>query len=65
MGMPSVPAPNAELGVYIASLIVVAIVTLAADDVSAGFWVDFAKWATAAYLISRGVAKLGKVIENR
>ena len=64
-GIPPIPVPNPELAVYVLSLVVVGIVALATDDVVAPFWVEFAKWATAAYLVSRGIAKLGKVFENR
>jgi len=63
--MPPIPAPNPEVIVYIVSLVVVGIVALAAETVVSAHWVEFAKWATAAYLISRGIAKLGKVLENR
>ena len=64
-GLPPVPVPNAEAIVFVVALLVVGIVALAAETVTAAQWVDFATWATAAYLIARGIAKLGKVYENR
>lgn len=59
------PTPgNAELVVYILAAILVAIIALAADSVDAPGWVDFFKWLTAAYLISRGIAKASRVLER-
>jgi hypothetical protein len=65
-GMPPVPMPNAELIVYVVSLLVVGLVTIVDDKTVVGAnWVQFAGIATAAYLISRGLAKLRNVTENR
>jgi uncharacterized protein (DUF983 family) len=59
------PTPgNAELAVYILGAIVVAIIALAADSVNAPGWVDWFKWVTSAYLISRGIAKASRVLER-
>ena len=59
------PTPgNAELAVYIVAAILVAIIALAADSIGAPTWVDFFKWITAAYLISRGIAKASRVLER-
>jgi hypothetical protein len=59
------PTPgNAELAVYILAAIVVAIVALADNSVNAPGWVDFFKWTTSAYLISRGLAKASRVLER-
>jgi hypothetical protein len=59
------PTPgNAELAVYVLAAILVAIIALAADSVDAPTWVDFFKWATGAYLISRGIAKASRVLER-
>ena len=59
------PTPgNAELVVYILGAILVAIIALAADSVDAPGWVDWFKWVTAAYLISRGIAKASRVLER-
>ena len=59
------PTPgNAEMVVYILAAIVVAIIALAADAVDSPQWVDWFKWVTAAYLISRGIAKASRVLER-
>ena len=59
------PVPgNAELVVYILATIVVAIIVLASDSVDAGFFIEFFKWATLGYLISRGIAKASRVLER-
>jgi hypothetical protein len=61
--LPVTPG-NAELLVYVLATIIVAIVALASDAVNAGFWVDWFKWVTAAYIISRGIAKASRVLEQ-
>ena len=59
------PTPgNAEMVVYILAAIVVAIIALAADSVDSPQWVDWFKWVTAAYLLSRGIAKASRVLER-
>jgi hypothetical protein len=59
------PTPgNAELVVYVLAAILVAIIALAADSVDAPAWVDWFKWVTAAYIISRGIAKASRVLER-
>jgi hypothetical protein len=40
------------------------IVTAASDAVTMAFWFDFFKWTTAAYLLSRGIAKASRVFEQ-
>jgi len=64
-GMPSMPAPNGELVVFLLVWAVVFIITLAADTVD---WPQFTiatVFLAAAYMISRGIAKAGKVLEGR
>ena len=63
-GLPPFPAPNGELIVYIVALVVVGLVALIAETIEAAEWLSFATWATAAYLISRGLAKLRNVSEH-
>jgi len=63
-GLPPVPVPNPELIVYVVALLVVGIVALAAETVDANTWVQFTLWTTAAYLVSRGLAKLRNVSER-
>jgi hypothetical protein len=58
------PMPgNAELLIYVLAAILVALVIWIDDATGAGLWVDFFKWATAAYLICRGIAKASRVYE--
>ena len=63
--VPAVPAPPGELIVFLVAWVVALIVTLAADDVG---WTQFllaTVLLSAAYMISRGIAKAGKVFEGR
>jgi hypothetical protein len=59
------PIPgNAELGIWILALIVAWLVCWIADSLTANDWMTFFLWTTAAYLISRGVAKASRVLEQ-
>ncbi len=59
------PVPgNAELVVYILAVILVAIIALASSAVNSGAFVTSFTVVTLAYLISRGIAKAGKVLER-
>jgi hypothetical protein len=59
------PIPgNAEWFWWILASIVVAIVAGISDFVNAPAWVDFMKWTTSAYLLSRGIAKASRVLEQ-
>jgi hypothetical protein len=62
LGLGMVPG-NAELIVYVVALVVAMLVTWLDDGLGSGAWLDFFKWATAAYLISRGIAKASRVFE--
>lgn len=61
-GMGMAPG-SAEFGVYVLALLVAMLVTWIADELSVGSWLDFFKWTTAAYLLSRGIAKASRVFE--
>jgi hypothetical protein len=64
-GMPPIPMPNSELIVYLLSILVVGLVTLVDDKTITGAnWLTFTTFATAAYLISRGLAKMRNVTET-
>jgi hypothetical protein len=54
---------SAELSVYVLALVVAALVIWIFDELDAGSWLDFFKWSTAAYLLSRGIAKASRVFE--
>lgn len=59
------PIPgNAEFGVYVIVLIVLALMAKFDDHVSGGDFVHATTWVTAAYLISRGLAKASRVLEQ-
>jgi hypothetical protein len=59
------PIPgNAEWLWWLVTAIIVAIVAAFADTVGAATWVDFMKWTTAAYMLSRGIAKASRVLEQ-
>ena len=59
------PLPgNAERLWWALTGVVVAIVALASDNVNSATWVEYMKWTTAAYLISRGMAKASRVLEQ-
>jgi hypothetical protein len=63
--MPPLPAPTGELVVFLLAWLVVFLVTLIADTVD---WPDFVMATTIlafAYIISRDIAKAGKVLESR
>jgi hypothetical protein len=59
------PIPgNAEFAVYVIVLIVFGLIALIDDHVDAGAFMNAATWVSAAYLISRGVAKASRVLEQ-
>jgi len=62
VGLGFVPG-SAELVVYVLALLVAALVCWLADELGTGAWLDFFKWSTAAYLLSRGIAKATRVFE--
>ena len=59
------PIPgNAELALYLIVVIILGLICWISDNLGAGNWVDFVKWTTSAYLISRGIAKASRVLEQ-
>jgi uncharacterized protein (DUF983 family) len=64
-GGARMPIPgNAEMVVWIVALIVAAIVVWGNDNVNGDGWFDFFKWTAVAYLLSRGIAKASRVLEQ-
>jgi hypothetical protein len=61
--LPVTPG-NAELVVYILATILIAIIALAADQVDSGAFVTAFTALTFAYLLSRGIAKASRVLEQ-
>jgi hypothetical protein len=63
--MARLPIPgNAEFAVYLLALVVAMLVCWIADELSAGSWLSFFQWTTIAYILSRGVAKASRVLEQ-
>jgi hypothetical protein len=59
------PIPgNAEFLVYVIVLIVFGLIAIFDDHVSAAQFVDGATIVSAAYLLSRGIAKASRVLEQ-
>jgi hypothetical protein len=59
------PIPgNAEFIVYALVLIVFALIAIFDDQVSGDRFVWGATWVSAAYLLSRGIAKASRVLEQ-
>lgn len=59
------PIPgNAEFAVYLIVLIVAWIVAWMSDVLNAASWFGFFQWVTIAYILSRGVAKASRVLEQ-
>jgi hypothetical protein len=59
------PIPgNAEFLVYLVVEIIFALIWIIADSVNTATWVTLTTALTFGYLISRGIAKAGKVLEQ-
>jgi hypothetical protein len=60
-----IPIPwNAELVFYLLVELAVGIICLAFDSVNGANFLEFTKWASAAYLIARGIAKASRVLDE-
>ena len=63
--MARLPIPgNAEFAVYLVAVIVALLVCWLADTLDSGSWLSFFQWTTIAYILSRGVAKASRVLEQ-
>ncbi len=63
--MARLPIPgNAEFPVFVIVLIVFGLIAIFDDHVSADRFVWGATWVSAAYLLSRGIAKASRVLEQ-
>ena len=59
------PVPgNAELAIYFIVEVILAIVAAVASDFDAHGWAVATTWITAAYILSRGIAKASRVLEQ-
>jgi hypothetical protein len=59
-----IPTPwNAELVFYLLVEVAVGIICLAFNSVNAADFLEVTKWTSAAYLVARGIAKAGRVLD--
>jgi hypothetical protein len=63
--MPPLPAPTGELVVFLVAWLVVFLVTIIADSVDWPEFVTATTFLAVGFIISRGIAKAGKVLEGR
>lgn len=61
---PPLPRVNGELVLFVLVWVVVLVVTLAADSVDWPAFVTASVVLASAYMIARGIAKAGKVLED-
>jgi hypothetical protein len=74
MGMPSMPTiasgarmpipGNAEFALWLAVEIIFVLIWIIADSVDTLIWVEVTTILTAFYLLSRGIAKASRVLEQ-
>jgi hypothetical protein len=64
-GLPPIPIPSSELVIFFLAWFVVLLVTLLGKDVNPPEFVTATVFLSVAYILSRGIAKLGKVYEQR
>ena len=71
MGMPSIPSGarmpipgNAEFALWFALELVLALIWIIADSYNTTDWVTSTIVLTAAYFLSRGIAKASRVLEQ-
>lgn len=71
MGMPSIPSGarmpipgNAEFAVYFLIEVILVLIWIIADSVNTAQWCTFTVALTAFYLLSRGIAKASRVLEQ-
>jgi hypothetical protein len=64
-GMPQLPAINGEFVFFVLVWVVLGIIALASDQIGASEFVTATVPLAVAYILSRGIAKLGKVLEGR
>jgi len=69
MNMPTdvarLPIPgNAEFLLYVVVLIIAMFVCWIANSLGSADWFVFFRWTTVAYILSRGIAKASRVLEQ-
>lgn len=64
-GVARLPIPgNAEFLLYVAALVVAMLVCWISDSMDASTWFNFFEFTTVAYILSRGIAKASRVLEQ-
>jgi hypothetical protein len=59
------PVPgNAELAIYVIAVIVIAIIAAVSDLFDANGFATLFTWLTIGYILSRGIAKASRVLEQ-
>jgi hypothetical protein len=59
------PIPgNAEFALYVLVVVIAWFVVWIDDDITAASWLEFFQWVTIGYLLSRGIAKASRVLEQ-
>ena len=59
-----IPVPwNTELVFYLLVELAIGVICLLYDSVNGEDFLEFTKWTSAAYLIARGIAKAGRVLD--
>jgi hypothetical protein len=59
-----IPVPwNAELVFYLLVELAVAVLCFTYDSVNAADFLEVTKWTSAAYLVARGIAKAGRMLD--
>ena len=59
------PVPgNAEIAIWFIVEVVLAIVAAASNGFTVSEWATATTWLTAAYILSRGIAKASRVLEQ-
>jgi hypothetical protein len=71
MGMPSIPSGarmpipgNAEFALWLVVEIIFVLIWIIADSVNTLVWVEITTVTTSFYLLSRGIAKASRVLEQ-
>lgn len=64
-GGARMPIPgNAEFLFFVLAMLLLALIALIADSFDTPGWIDVFKWLGSAYLLSRGIAKASRVLEQ-
>jgi hypothetical protein len=62
--MPPLAIPNMEFVVYVVAILALGLIAALAETVVWNDFVSIGGWITAAYLVSRGLAKMGRAADT-